>query len=197
MHRLAESFPSYPQNAYPCWDSEPCIGDPERSFHPSQAKIIGAIRDVKEKISRLEKPEHGFGLIHDDLHSRNVFETNGEIAIIDFECLHRSWFLADIASALLFRVWIGPQKNEAETLTMAKQFLVNLLSGYLEEHDLVNDWRAQRPLFLRLREIRLYGSMFAGQSFSGSSEDSLFHYVFRSISEDRPFLNIDFDDVAA
>lgn len=196
MHRLAEAFPSHWQEAYPCWDSEPCMSDPERLFHPSQTKIVGAICDLKQRISSLEKSEHSFGLIHDDLHSGNVFETNGNIAILDFECVHRSWFLADIASALLFRVWIGPQKNEIEVLTMAKQFLVNLLSGYLDEHELVNDWRAQMPLFLRLREIKLYGSMYAGQSLSGSYQGSLFHYVYRSISEDRPFLDLDFENVA-
>lgn len=194
MHTLAESFkPSKPGNI-PSWDSREWIRDPEGYFHQSQINIINAIHKLREQLSKLYRGKRSYGLIHDDLHSGNVFKVDGKPIILDFECLHRNWFVAEIASTLLFRTWIGPEKESPETKEKAIHFLRDFIAGYRKECDLEDGWHERIPLFLRLREISLYAD-YANLDVNRAHNNPLFWYVFRSIGENRPFLDIDFSNI--
>ena len=117
---------------------------------------------------------------------------DGELAVIDFDCCHYGWFAADLSSALLFRTWIGPGKERPEVKGQAVRFLKGVIQGYRTEHDLPPDWGRMLPTFLKLREISLFQSDCRGIDASGGQGDELFRYLFDSIGNDKPFLDIDF-----
>lgn len=195
MHTLAESYePAEPENV-PSWDSAAWIRDPEEAIHPSQTGVIGRIFELREQLYQLGKRRENYGLIHDDLHTGNVFKQGTDPVILDFDCSHRSWFIADISSALLFRTWIGRDREKPEVREMALHFLRNLLLGYLKEHKIEGTWREQLPLFLRLREINLFQSSYADVDIGRTQGDALLQYVYRSIADDRPFLDIDLGSI--
>ncbi|MFC2014569.1 phosphotransferase [Chloroflexota bacterium] len=192
MHTLAESYEIHEIEKAPSWDSPEWIRNPEGYFHPSQSGVVVTIHKLREQISTLLKDTHYFGLIHDDLHKGNVVRANGELVILDFECLHLNWFVAEIASTILFRTWIGPEKEKTEVKQAAMSFLRNLLIGYVREHDLDDIWYKQLPLFLKLREVSLFATYFIYQDIGNYGDKSLFNYVYHSISENKPFLDVDF-----
>jgi Ser/Thr protein kinase RdoA (MazF antagonist) len=194
MHTLAESFKPSESGNIPSWESREWIRDPERYFHPSQSNIINAIHKLREQISKLDKGKRKYGLIHDDLHTGNVFKADGKPILLDFECLHLNWFVAEIASTLLFRTWIGPEKETPETKEMAIRFLRDFIAGYRKEHDLEAGWHERILLFLRLREISLFAD-YANIDVNRAHSNLLFWYVYRSIGENRPFLDIDFSTI--
>jgi Ser/Thr protein kinase RdoA (MazF antagonist) len=102
------------------------------------APVISAILQLREQIGIYPRTAQNYGLIHDDLHTGNVLNLSGRRFILDFDQLHYSWFAADIASTLLFRVWIGPKKDQPELQSAATGFFRELLRGYpLHETPLV------------------------------------------------------------
>jgi Ser/Thr protein kinase RdoA (MazF antagonist) len=124
----------------------------------------------------------------------NVFKVDGRLIILDFGCLHLNWFVAEIASTLLFRTWIGPEKENPETKDMAIRLLRDFIAGYRKEHDLEEGWHERIPLFLKLREISLFTG-YSNIDVNKAQNNALFWYVYRSIGENRPFLDIDFSDI--
>lgn len=193
MHTLTESFnPSEPENI-PSWKSPEWISNPEKYFPKSQKKVIDPILELKDEISKLTKGKRNYGLIHDDLHTGNIFKVDGKIIILDFECLHLNWFIAEIASTLLFRTWIGQDKENHKTKEIAIHFLRDFINGYKKEHNLEDNWQKKIPLFLKLREISLFATL--PNTDVKTAENSLFWYVYRSISENKPFIEIDFSKI--
>ncbi len=193
MHRTARVYrpePGRPRISH--WDDADWLREPEKVLHPSQAAIVGAIHQLREVISRFPKDGTNYGLVHDDLHTGNVFRLGDDLAIIDFDCCHYSWFAADISSALLFRVWIGPSKETQEMREEATGFLRRLLEGYRAECDLAPEWAVMMPPLLKLREISLFQSDYRHIDAASSASDALFRYLFESIRENKPFLDIDF-----
>ena len=173
------------------WHEADWVCAPESVLHPSQAAIAGAIMRLRDVISRFPRNAGNYGLIHDDLHTGNVFCIDGELAVIDFDCCHYGWFAADLSSALLFRTWIRPEKERQEVKDQAIGFLRGVIQGYQTQLDLPPDWAQMLPHLLKLREISLFQSDYRGIDASGGEGDELFWYLFDSISKDKPFLDVD------
>ena len=132
--------------------------------------------------------------MHDDLHAGNVFKVDERVVIIDFECLHVNRFVAEIASALLFRTWIGPEKEKPDVEARALDFLRNLLIGYANEHSLEDRWYELMPLYLKLREISLFATH-PERDMAELEDNAFLNYVHESVADNRPFLKIDFREV--
>jgi Ser/Thr protein kinase RdoA (MazF antagonist) len=193
MHRLSGLYqpePGMPRMQQ--WDEVDWLVAPANVLHPSQAAIVDSVLRLRDAISRFPRTAGNYALIHDDLHTGNVFRVGGELAVIDFDCCHYGWFAADLSSALLFRTWIGPDKERPEVKQQAVRFLRGVIQGYQMENDLPLDWAYMLPTLLKLREISLFQSDYRGIDVAGGQGDELFRYLFDSISNDKPFLDIDF-----
>jgi amicoumacin kinase len=191
MHRLSGLYrpePGRPRMQQ--WDEVDWLVEPAGVLHPSQTAIADSIARLREAISRLPRTPGNYGLIHDDLHTGNVFCVDGELAVIDFDCCHYGWFAADLSSALLFRTWIGPDKERPGVRDQAVRFLKGVTQGYRTENDLPPDWAYMVPTFLKLREISVFQSDYRGIDAVGGQGDELFRYLFDSISNDKPFLDL-------
>ena len=194
MHRLARAYrPTPGRPVIDQWDEAPWLQQPEAVLHPSQAAIAEATVRLHDQIARLPRNAANYGLIHDDLHTGNVFSQDGDLAIIDFDLCHYSWFAADIASTLLFRIWIGPDRERQEVKDAALDFLRGLMRGYRAENDPPPDWVDMLPHFLKLREISLYQSFYRDlDAAAGLRDDEMFAFLYDSIGQNRPFLDVDF-----
>ena len=189
MHRLARSYrpgPGKPTIGH--WHDADWLREPERVLHRSQSAIADSIYQLRDRISQFPRDQANYGLIHDDLHTGNVFCLDGDLVIIDFDCCHHSWYAGDISSAVLFRVWIGPHKDAQE----ATAFLQGLIQGYTAQNDLPLEWASMLPYFLKLREISLFQSFYRDMDASRMEGDAFFQYLFDSISMDKPFFDVDF-----
>jgi len=197
MHSLAATYrPKTEEYMLFSWDDAPWIRKPESILHHSQTAIVERIYELREELSAYNRNEDNYGLIHDDLHTGNVFRSGNDPVILDFDCSHYNWFVADIASALLFRTWIGPEKEKPESQSVAIHFLRNLLLGYTEEHDIEEVWPEQIPLFLKLREISLFQSYYSHVDLNEPHGDASLQYVYQSIKSRKPFIEIDFSRIS-
>jgi amicoumacin kinase len=191
MHKLAQAYASQKGRSLSReWDEADWLREPGRALHPSQNAIARAILCLRATLAGWPRNAMNYGLIHDDLHGGNVFRLGDELAIIDLDSCHYGWFAADIASALLFRVWIGPAKEDPLVRQAASRFLRQLLLGYQSQRELPPDWGKMLPYLLKLREISLFQSFYRHIDSSRGVDDPLFQYVFASISQDRPFLDM-------
>jgi len=197
MHRLSRSY--RPESGRPRmqqWHEVEWLCAPASVLHPSQAAIVDSILRLRDVISQFPRNADNYGLIHDDLHTGNVFCVGGQLAVIDFDCCHYGWFAADLSSALLFRTWIGPDKDRPEVKEQAVAFLNGVVQGYRTENDLPPNWAQTLPTFLKLREISLFQSDYRAIDASSGQGDELFRYLFDSISNDKPFLDLDWQVLA-
>ena len=139
-----------------------------------------------------DRNKDNYGIIHDDIHTGNVLLLDNDLVILDFDLSHYSWFIGDIASTLLFRTWIGPEKEKPDKIEDATLFLKNILLGYTAEHNIEETWAEKLPLFLKLREISLFQSMYSHVDLKRPPRDNFFKYVYQNIENNKPFLDIDF-----
>jgi Ser/Thr protein kinase RdoA (MazF antagonist) len=161
-------------------------------LHPSQAGLVAPILRLRDRITCFPRSPHNYGLIHDDLHTGNVFQSGGKLLVIDFECCHQGWFAAELASALLFRVWIAASKERPEVKVQALEFLRGVTHGYCAQRPLPDGWAEMLPDFLKLREISLYQSFYRTVDRTRGEGDSLCAYLYESIRQEKPFLDLDF-----
>lgn len=192
MHRLARSYhPGSGCSSIGEWDDADWIRCPEKVLNASQVDLFPSIANLHEVIAGFPRTTQNYGLIHDDFHTGNLFYLDNQIAVIDFGCLHQSWFAQDISSALLFRVWIAPEKENL--INQAVDFLKRLIEGYRTQAEFPAEWLAMFPALLKLRELSLYQSFYNGIDIRQDQGDPLFWYLYESIRDNTPFLQIDFE----
>lgn len=107
--------------------------------------------DVSEKLSRLEKTEKNFGLVHYDFEIDNVFydEKSQSCYVIDFEDGMVHWYGLDIEQAIDSLCEVLDRENMQE----AKQIF---LDGYASEWDISYALLECLPLFRRFVDLYSY-----------------------------------------
>lgn len=192
MHRLAKGYepePGEPRMGH--WFEADWVARPHEVLHRSQAIIAERIVALRDILMRVPVNVETYGLVHDDLHTGNVFHLGDDLAVIDFGCCHYAWFAADIASAMVFRTWIEEAKEQPEVVIGALRFLRGVAKGYASECDLPTGWLDLLPSLLKLREISLFQSYYRGQSHDQAMDEPRYAYLYQSIAEQRPFLDVD------
>ena len=192
LHALSRDY--LPRPGAPCrpeWHEKEWLARPEAALHPSQDAIIERCHQLREALGRLPRDDASYGLIHDDLHRGNLAIRDGRITVLDFECCHTTWLVSDTASALLFAIWKVPATDPDDAAQFARLFLRHLMVGYRREHHLDGGWLAHLPLFLRLRDVSLYVSWYAGRDLSQDrGEDALFSLRRHNIEHDVPYVRL-------
>ncbi len=119
-------------------------------------KEIAAV--LMEEINALPIERETFGLMHGDIHPGNFHYDGKELTIFDFDDAAYNYFIHDLAMVLYYSVLFTPWTVEEKT-TFARKQLQVLRKGYEYEHRLADSWYESLPLFLRLRDIGLYGTL--------------------------------------
>lgn len=128
----------------PHWSHDPLL-----TPSPLVLDAIGVYRNTfescKSNLFGLMEDSLGFGLIHADLHGRNILYDTSEFTLIDFDDCQRHWFAYDLAVAI---GWAAPYPGPTR-----EKFKETLLNGYLPEYSLSDTWIESIDDFIRLRAI--------------------------------------------
>lgn len=112
-----------------------------------QALLLLTQKTISEQLKTLGKERNVFGMIHADLHQRNVFISDDSVYLIDFDDAGFGWYLYDIAVAL----YEYNSQDDYQTLQAA------FLDGYTEQRDLTDEHRDLLPMFLHIRSRAIIG----------------------------------------
>ena len=197
LHALTRDYvPGVGAPRRPEWYEKDWLARPEKTLHPSQAAVIERCHRLRDALMQLPRDGDAFGLIHDDLHTGNLWIRNGRITVLDFECCHTNWLASDIASALLFAIWKVPSTDADCAAEFARAFLRHLMVGYRREHHLDADWLRRLPLFLKLREMSLYvSSSYSGRDLTEERDgEPLLAFWRHNIEQDVPYVRLDGPD---
>ncbi|MED0971927.1 phosphotransferase enzyme family protein [Bacillus paramycoides] len=185
LHRLTMNYPKT---------------DDRDTWEEDESAIVSELEDKKVKeiatvlmdeIKALPIEKETFGLMHGDIHPGNFHYDGKELTIFDFDDAAYNYFIHDLAMVLyysvLFTKWTADEKTE-----FARKQLQVLRKGYEYEHRLTDSWYESLPLFLRLRDIGLYGTIqkkFKGKDMSDNFRE-LSEQLYERIIKKEAILNI-------
>lgn len=194
FHRLASDFS--PVHRRIDWTADENFAVAGR-VPADQPRIHEAMAAALSTMRSLPVDAAGFGLIHCDAHAGNFFIDDGRLTFFDFDDACYCWYGYDITTVLFGAVrqsWMA-HEPAAETAEAAR-FLPPFLEGYAREYDpahlMVEAW----PLFLKVREIGLYGVILSHEIDVDSGLDDYPTNFMRGrrerIEAGEPYLDLDF-----
>jgi len=105
----------------PFWRDNPLLRTALRD-HRNETVLSETVDSIVSELSSLSVARDDFGLVHGDLHGRNVLQSRkGDLAIIDFDDCSYHWYLYDVAVSL---VWLFRSGGEYDRVRDS------LLRGY-------------------------------------------------------------------
>lgn len=158
LHRLAAEFvPADPESRRPDWTQDDNFALAARIPRDEEG-VIARADEYVQRLHGLATGDADYGLIHCDAHPGNFFVDGGKLTFFDFDDSCYCWFAYDVATILFSAVlqpWIGNSQQAREAA--ARSFLPEFLEGYAGEAAVTDFMLAQMPLFLKVRELSLYG----------------------------------------
>lgn len=151
---------------------------------------------VHTGLTALPEDDALFGLIHCDLHAGNFFVDSGRLTFFDFDDACYCWFGYDAATVLFSAIrqsWHESTRDAEQA--EAVRFLPFFLDGYARNSDPAGLLPAHWPLFLKLREISLYGVIRAHFEIPERAGDYPARFMVgrrERIEAGEPYLDIDF-----
>lgn len=154
MHAIAkQNYSHFEEYERPSWE-------PSRksmNFLSSISKSLAAnYEKMITEVQTFSKERDTYGLIHNDLHQGNFFVQNDTLTIFDFDDCSFCWFAQDIAASFYHAVWQGLSVRP-EHVSFPQEFMKYFIEGYSKEHCMNKEILKQIPLFLKLREVFLFG----------------------------------------
>jgi amicoumacin kinase len=138
------------------WDQDELL-EVEKYYPAEDFQLVKNAKDLLEHINKLPKDLNTYGLIHTDIHSGNFFFDGEKVHVFDFDDASYHWFVSDIAIPLFYSIFYKiPPENQEERQQFADYFMTAFMEGYENKNRLPDGWKAQLPLFLRLRDVVLY-----------------------------------------
>ncbi|KFM99724.1 aminoglycoside phosphotransferase [Bacillus clarus] len=172
LHRITMNFPK--TNYRDTWEE-----DESAIVNELEDKKVKEIATVlMDEIKALPIEKETFGLMHGDIHPGNFHYDGKELTIFDFDDATYNYFIHDLAMVLYYSVLFKPWTKEEKTRFARKQLQV-LRKGYEFEHKLAESWYESLPLFLRLRDIGLYGTL--QKKFKGKDMPENFHKLSKEL----------------
>jgi len=194
MHRLTRHYsPTDPLAYRPQWDAPIMLI--EESWLPENDRLVfQKYREILEICRSLPQTEDQYGLIHYDAHAGNFFVAeDGSITLFDFDDCHYSWYANDIAIVLFYKV-MGAEDEAAFTDAFMRYFI----RGYQQENRLNPEWLGLIPLFLKMREIDLYGVIHRSFDMETTDDKWVLWYMDgrrEKIENDVPYIHFDFSSL--
>ena len=173
LHQLTIDYPKT-ENRVTWVDDEITVIDMLQEDKELQAIAYEIVAEIK----KLPVTNRTFGLIHGDIHHGNFHYENGELTIFDFDDATYNYFAHDLAMVLYYSV-LRKDWSEEEKAIVARHQLQVLREGYETEHILDDSVYNTIPLFMRLRDVALYGTIM--KKFNGKEMPEHFQTLVNAI----------------
>jgi Ser/Thr protein kinase RdoA (MazF antagonist) len=111
------------------------------------------LNQIADHLDTLPTDQGDYGLIHGDLHWRNMTWDGHRVYPFDFDDAQYGWYIWDFAAAL----WSFGHGG----MNDVKQYLQQMLEGYRANRSFDDRWIEELPWFLRLRNVELLGWLLA------------------------------------
>ena len=195
MHALTTHYTVHDPLAFrPTWD-DPTILDVVGNLSDSDPVALEKFQVLEERCRGLPVEQDAYGLVHFDAHAGNfLVEASDRITLFDFDDCNYNWFAYDIAIVLFYMVmW------EQEKQTFTRMFLEKFFEGYRQEYRLNPSWLETIPMFLKMREIDLYGVIHRSFDVENLDDPWVKRYMEgrkECIHADTPYVDFDFTRLA-
>ena len=153
MHNLAKDYQVLGKGQVINWAENDILIEPPTIASDS---VLEKWKYYKEKLRNLPTHKECYGIIHNDLHHKNLFFNNGEVQLFDFGDIEYSWFSYDITISLYHSIQAISFSSEKEKLNFAYKFLINFIKGYKLENRISDEWINKINFFLDYRQIYSY-----------------------------------------
>jgi amicoumacin kinase len=123
-----------------------------------------------------------------------LVDEDGTITLFDFDDCAYSWFVNDIAMALFYIV-----TGRKEQSDFTAKFMRNFLRGYRQANRLDPEWLKEMPVFLKMREIELYGVMHRDFDVEDIDDDWCERFMRDRkymIEHDVPYIDFEFETLS-
>jgi len=194
MHALTTNYvPKDPLAARPAWD-DPTILDVEANLSICDPLALAKFQVLEERCRQLPKGKEAYGLIHFDAHAANfLVESAQKITLFDFDDCNTNWLAYDLAIVLFYMaVW------EEDKAGFTRKFLKHFLEGYRQEYRLDPAWLETIPMFLKMREIDLYGVIHRSFDVNNLEDPWVRGYMQgrkERIHADTPYIDFNFNEL--
>lgn len=141
----------------PRWEEDDQIAY-ERYLPTGNEDVAEAARLLIARIHSFSTSPEEFGLIHSDLHLRNLLVDGDGVTAVDFDECCLGWFAQDIATSLYYFVRRIPTDDARSAV--ANRFLRVFLSGYRTQAPLDSTSFAHLTDFVLLRHLVTYVAAF-------------------------------------
>jgi Ser/Thr protein kinase RdoA (MazF antagonist) len=152
MHALSQSY-TLPDPAWkrPEWD-DPANKGAAELLSPRETAVWEQYRRLREHLAALPRDRAGYGMIHQDAHTGNLFvDDNLTLTLFDFDDCVYGHFIYDLAMVLFYAASMAQ-----DPVAFTAGFMPPFLRGYREENHLAPAWLPELAHFLKLREIDLF-----------------------------------------
>lgn len=195
MHALSKDYrPTDKAWKRPACDEPPML-DADINLPKSEGLAIKKFGEVVDHIKALPKDPASFAMIHYDAHEGNfLMDEEGKITLFDFDDCCYGWFICDIAILLFYKILFADDKP-----ALTRYFMRHFLRGYCQENALDPVWLKEIPVFLKLREIDLYGVIHRSYNLETMDDPWNVRYMAgrkERIEKDLPFLDFDFESLS-
>ncbi len=153
MHNLAKNYKPSCDGSIKKWIDNDILIDPPSLITDL---VLDKWNKYVEKIKSLPISEDSYGIIHNDLHHKNIYFNNGEVILFDFGDCEYSWFSYDISISLYHAIQRIPLDQEEYRLDFANKFMKNFMIGYKQENSIDYSWLKEIEFFLDYRHIYSY-----------------------------------------
>lgn len=182
LHRLSQDYqPAKDRPRRWHWSEDRYLHNWKEDVGPEYPAMTCAWGSTLEELSALPRESDYYGLIHADLHAKNFFWHEGQLQIFDTDDCQFNWFVADLAS--VFTSILLSERAQPDVEQFVKNFRQHFMTGYQSEFELPQEELARLPLFLRFRELLIFGALCHRWNFEALSaaQQSLVSRLERSI----------------
>jgi Ser/Thr protein kinase RdoA (MazF antagonist) len=138
----------------PSWQEESVVRNFKLYVPQSEALVRTAFARVIRELNALPRSRASYGLIHADLNHDNLFFDDGRLVVFDFDDCCFCWFAYDLAVAIYH---LPASETQNATNANAQRAFRWLLRGYGRVAQFDPEWLEWVPLFLRWRDLLIYG----------------------------------------
>ena len=190
FHHITMGYqPSFNIDRRFTWYEDPLIVDCKKYLDESDLFVYDALISVMNQIKQIPMTSSNYGLIHTDIHRSNfLVDEENKLTVFDFDDSAYFYFMSDIAIAIFYTVFFHPNRQN-----VSKDFIVNLMKGYMKKHTITKSDFMTLDLFFRLRMIILYVALKRSTQKTDPFTEKYNNLYLNLIRDNQPFLDLDFD----